>query len=120
MGRGSAQRSSKRTPNPEISVVDDAWIRVPPKAGSENKIIKKDGKKWNWCKWHEKYVIVNSRFGKHTSETCTLNPANEHKKTNKRKATVEVEANAADEDYDSRSDNSQDEATSEDNSLNNA
>ena len=59
---------------------DDKWMLIPPKKGKEEESKEHDGKKWSWCKHHEKWVLLNGRFGKHTSELCSLNPKNKDKK----------------------------------------
>ena len=51
-------RSDKRRQNE-----DEAWKKVPPKAG-EPKQMKKNDKMWNWCMHHQAWCI-------HTEEACT-------------------------------------------------
>ena len=89
------------------------WKLQPPKSGQENKIIKFDGKDWNFCTHHAKWAIKNGRFGKHTSKTCRLNPDNQEEGDNKRgrapkemkttknkKVTVDPHAVGLDPDFD--------------------
>jgi hypothetical protein len=59
--------------------MEGSWIHTPPKPGKANEIITRDGKEWSWCKHHAKWVVRNTRFGLHTSDTCRLNPKNQKK-----------------------------------------
>mmetsp|Transcript_22841 Transcript_22841/g.32699 ORF Transcript_22841/g.32699 Transcript_22841/m.32699 type:complete len:169 (+) Transcript_22841:61-567(+) len=115
------KKAKKVKKNPQNSDSNDTrieWMTVPPKAGESN-ILQRDGKTWNWCKHHKKWVIHNGKYGKHTSATCRLNPSNrkkegDKKKDKKRKGTkedkkkkkVRIDAHAIgfDEDMDEASD----------------
>ena len=91
--QGKRKSSSKNSPSKKRKV-DEDWITKPPKKG-EHTTKKKDGKTWNWCKFHNKWVVARSqKFGEHTSETCLLNPKN--KEVNKEKK-LKVTANLAEE-----------------------
>lgn len=82
-------RTKCRTP--KHNEKDEGWVKTPPKKGEEDIIKKIDGKEWNWCKFHNKWVIVNGKWGKHTSDTCRLNPKNK-KRENDTNPTVQVNA----------------------------
>ena len=53
---------------------DNKWMTIPPKAGKEDEKKTKDGKDWNYCQYHKKWVIIDSKLGRHTTATCRLNP----------------------------------------------
>ena len=64
---------------------DDGWIFKPPNPGKEDKEIKRDRKIFNWCTHHNKWVIKNSRYGIHTSDTCSLKQGNKRIKRETKK-----------------------------------
>jgi hypothetical protein len=76
---------------------------IPPKEGKEEESKEHDGKKWTWCKHHEKWLLLNGRFGKHTSELCSLNPKNKDKKMKAAK-DGEVQVNQVNVDSDDEED----------------
>jgi len=83
MKRKSSQRgkTSKASPakKPKKKEPED-WKLIPPKKGGPTSMTK-DGKTWNYCKYHEKWVLAKSaKFGEHSSDTCFLNPKNKGKK----------------------------------------
>ena len=83
---------------------DESWILEKPKDSDLKKVIVRDGKKWNWCGFHKKWVLLHGHFGKHASETCSLNPKNEIKKERKRKAEkgkdMKIDVNLAEDSSD--------------------
>ena len=107
--KSTKKKKGKKQPKSR-STSDDNWITTPPSPGKEDKSIERDGKEWNWCIHHQKYVIAagNRQQGPHSSATCTLNPKNQKKKGKK---TVQVNA-ALKSESDSSSD-SESEDTSE-------
>ena len=67
-----------------------------------DKVITKDGKKWNWCPHHKKFVLLHGRFGKHTPDTCSLNPKNKKSKVKEEKRKdLRIDVNLAEESDDS-------------------
>ena len=103
--RKSPKRKGRNTPKhrPESEQRDKGWIKTPPKKGEENITKKVDDKEWNWCTFHNKWVVANGKWGKHTSDTCRLNPKNKKRETgkNKKNKNPTVEVNAADIEDDS-------------------
>ena len=70
-------------------------MTIAPKK-HEKTTIERDGKTWNWCKFHKKWVVAKSaKFGEHSSDTCLLNPKNQNKQKEKK---LKVVANLAQED----------------------
>ena len=93
-----------------------------PKQG-DPATIKTQGKEWNWCKHHKKWVVIyTKRFGEHTSDTSLLNPKNKVKKAKKSdKKRVQIDANAVQDDSDgvpTNSDSSDDESSGDESSDN--
>ena len=100
----------------QVEREDRAWMHVPPKKGKEGDVITRDNKKWNWCKHHNQYVLVNGKMGKHTSDTCRLNPKNgnkdgDQKRKKKEKEVTVNQAGVEDESDDSADSDSDDSET---------
>ena len=70
--------------------MNDGWLTKAPDKEDEIKTF--DGKEWNFCKHHKKWVVKHSRMGQHTSATCRINPKNKNKKKTGKK---EVQVNQA-------------------------
>jgi hypothetical protein len=61
---GKQKKNKKDTSNKTKQKKDEAWKKVPPKAGvAETK--EQGGKKWNWCKHHQAWCI-------HTPQDCEV------------------------------------------------
>ncbi|CAJ1967715.1 unnamed protein product [Cylindrotheca closterium] len=75
----AAKSAKKKKGKKQRGTTDDNWITTPPSPGKEDKPIERDGKEWNWCIHHQKYVVAagNRQQGPHSSATCTLNPKNQ-------------------------------------------
>jgi hypothetical protein len=58
------KKNKKDTSNKKKQKADEAWKKVPPKAG-EPKTKEQNSKKWNWCEHHQAWCI-------HTAEQCEL------------------------------------------------
>jgi hypothetical protein len=58
------KKNKKDTSNKRKQKADEAWKKVPPKAG-EPKTKEQNSKKWNWCEHHQAWCI-------HTAEQCEL------------------------------------------------
>ena len=131
--RKTKKRSKKDTRSPkkdkksrQDKETDDSWMYKAPKQG-DPATIKTQGKEWNWCKHHKKWVVIyTKRFGEHTSDTCLLNPKNKGKKAKKldkksEKKRVQIDANAVQDDSDgvpTNSDSSDDESSGDESSDN--
>ena len=107
-----------RRDKPQYENKDEAWMRKEPSKSKLTKVITRDGKQWNWCIHHKKYVLLNGRFGKHTSETCSLNPKKKAKKSvkseDKRETKIDVNL-AEDSDTDENSNDNKSSTTESDN-----
>jgi hypothetical protein len=53
---GKQKKNKKDTSNKTKQKKDEAWKKVPPKAG-EAKTKEQGGKKWNWCEHHQAWCI---------------------------------------------------------------
>jgi hypothetical protein len=61
---GKQKMNKKDTSNKTKQKKDEAWKKVPPKAG-EAKTKEQGSKKWNWCKHHQAWCI-------HTPQDCMV------------------------------------------------
>ena len=62
-----------------------------------------NGKQWNYCNHHAKWVLQNPKSGLHTTQTCKLSPLEKKKsakkecnKSNKKKTKKTVQVNQTD------------------------
>jgi hypothetical protein len=55
-GNKQKKKNEKDTGNKKRQKKDEAWKKVPPKAG-EPKSKEQGGKKWNWCEHHQAWCI---------------------------------------------------------------
>ncbi|CAJ1953802.1 unnamed protein product [Cylindrotheca closterium] len=96
----AAKSAKKKKGKKQRGTTDENWITTPPSPGKEDKPIERDGKEWNWCIHHQKYVVAagNRQQGPHSSAFCALNPKNQKKKGKK---TVQVNAAIDSESYSS-------------------
>ena len=108
----SKKRKSKENPSRNSSkkqrrgARNDEWLTIAPKK-HEKTTIERDGKTWNWCKFHNKWVIAKSaKFGEHSSETCLLNPKNQ-KKERKLKVVANMATEGGSQSSSSESDGSE-------------
>ena len=104
-----SREPSKKSNNkkPRRGSRNDDWITIAPKK-HEKTTIERDGKTWNWCKFHNKWVIAKSaKFGEHNSDTCLLNPKNQTKEKK-----LKVVANFAGEEKSDQSESESDSSTS--------
>jgi len=93
--RKSREQPTRSSKKPRRGTRNDDWMTIAPKK-HEKTTMERDGKVWNWCKFHEKWVIAKSaKFGEHSSDTCLLNPKNQSKQKEKK---LKVVANLAQED----------------------
>jgi hypothetical protein len=61
---GKQTKNKKDASNKTKQKKDEAWKKVPPKAG-EAKTKEQVGKRWNWCKHHQAWCI-------HTPQDCEV------------------------------------------------
>jgi len=101
-----AKKNAKHNKKPRRGSRNDDWITIAPKK-HEKTTIERDGKTWNWCKFHNKWVIAKSaKFGEHNSDTCLLNPKNQTKEKK-----LKVVANFAGEEKTDQSESESDSST---------
>ena len=102
----SKRKTNKKRKSSNYEEKDETWMFEKPKSGSDlSKVVIRDGKKWNWCTFHKKWVLLHGRFGKHTSDTCSKNPKNQVKKEgeSKKKKEVKIDVNLAEDTSDEES-----------------